>query len=131
MDIFSVCGIAVMTAVLAVTVRQFRPELAIQVSIAGGAVLTLSVLTKLAGSVETVKSFYAQTGLDGGWLETAIKLIGIAYITQISAELCRDAGESALALKAELCGRAIMLSCAMPALISLLKVLVGLAEMIG
>lgn len=131
MDVFELCGVAVITAVLAVTVRQYRPELAVQVSVAGGAVLLLICAARYADLPREIKAAFEQSGVDGGWLELVLKLCGIAFITQISADICRDAGESALAAKTELCGRVMMLACALPALLSLLRLLTGLAESIG
>lgn len=126
MDAFETAGIAVITAVLAVTVRQYRPELALQASIAGGTVLLLVCLSKLSGIADAVRELFESAPLSGGWASMFLKTAGIAYITEIAAEICRDAGESALAVKTELCGKALMLGCALPAAAQLLKILLSL-----
>ena len=131
MDLFGLIGIAVLTAVLAVTVKQFRPELAIQVSIAGGAVISISVLIKVSGLINAVRELNAQSGLGEDWIGLIVKIAGIAYVSQIASELCRDSGEGALAVKAELCGRVMMLASAMPAIAALIRMLSGLIDEIG
>lgn len=128
MDVFELCGVAVITAILAVTVRQYRPELAVHVSIAGGAVLLLYAASELAGAAQILRDMFAQSGLGGGWLDLVLKITGIAYITQIASELCRDMGEGALAVKTELCGRLMMLTCVSPAILKLVGILKELAE---
>ena len=128
MDAFEICGIAVITAILAVTVRQYKPELAVHVSIAGGIVLLLYAVTQLSGVALILREAFSIGENGGDWLELVLKITGVAYMTQIASELCRDMNEGALALKTELCGRLMMLSCAAPALISLIRILKGLAE---
>lgn len=125
-DAFTFGGIAVITAMLAVTVRQYRPELAMQIGIAGGAVMLLLALGSLGGVFDAVRPFFEQSGLESGWAAMFLKITGIAYITQISSELCRDAGEGALACKAELCGRLLIVGAAAPAAVKLLQTLAEL-----
>ena len=131
MDVFSLFGIAVVTSLLAVTVKQYKPEIAMQVSIAGGAMILLMAVSSLTGSLNAIKAMFDESGVDGQWPEMVLKILGIAYITQISAELCRDAGEGALAYKTELCGRALILACAAPAILALMRILLELTEKIG
>ena len=44
------------------------------------------------------------------------KALGICYLTQFAADSCRDAGESALAVKAEIAGRIAVLLISLPLL---------------
>jgi len=127
MDAFELCGLGLITAVLALTVKQYRPELALQVSIAGGAVLLLMCISQLSGILAAVRNYFLKSGLPYNWLAPSFKIIGIAYITQISSELCRDAGEGAVACKLELCGRVMMTAAALPSVLSLLETLLELA----
>ena len=126
MDVFGICGIAVVTAVLAVTVKQFKPELALQIGIAGGAMLLIAAAAELSGIAETAMGVLNEGGIDKGTAAEFLKIAGIACITQIAAELCRDAGEGALACKTELCGKVMVIGCALPAVVKLLKILLGL-----
>ena len=131
MDAFELLGMAVITAVLAVTVRQYRPELGIQVSIAGGLLLLAACAAEYAYLPKEISRFFGQNGLDGAWMLLVLKLCGTAFITQIASELCRDAGENALACKTEFCGRVMMLASALPTVTGLLKTLFDLIDGIG
>ena len=53
--------------------------------------------------------------------KSAIKVIGIAYLAQMGASICQDAGESAIGGKVELCGRILILSAALPAAFQVLE----------
>ena len=70
----------------------------------------------------------AELGAGSELLMPSVRVIGIAYLTGIGAELCRDAGENALAMKTEICGRVMLLSAALPVLASFISVLKGMAD---
>ena len=119
-------GLAVVTAILAVTVKQYRPELGIQVSVAGGAVLLLLAIAEFSGIAQSIRGTVEGYGIGSDWLSLVVKVTGIAYIAQLAAQICTDMGEGALALKAELCGRLLILASALPYIITLLNTLTGL-----
>ena len=131
MDVFGLFGIAAATAAAALTLRHYRPELALQVSLAGGAVILIKAIASLGGITQTLNSLFERSGVGSEWFGLILKIFGIAYVTQISADICRDAGESALAAKTELCGKIMMLACALPAVIAVVDILMELAEGIG
>ena len=62
------------------------------------------------------------------YLSVLIKAIGVCYLTQFSADSCRDAGESSLAGKVELAGKIAILISALPLLDSVISLAVNLIE---
>ena len=65
-------------------------------------------------------------GLDPEGIKAVTKVIGIAYIAQFSADTCRDCGESSLAGKVELTGRLMMITAAIPLVVSTVEAIGGL-----
>jgi len=65
-----------------------------------------------------------RAGLESRYLAIVIKIIGVAYLCQFAAELCRDVGEGAIAGKIELAGKVMILTLSMPIIDHLLD-LVG------
>lgn len=122
MRIFTIVGIAIIGVSLAVTVRSFRPELAVLIGVATGAVVLLSVIGELTGLVDALRALADQYGMDTGYIGVLVKIIGIAYIAQFGVQLCKDAGEGAAAAKVELGGRILILSAALPAAVQMLTV---------
>ena len=51
---------------------------------------------------------------------SVLKITGIAYIAEFGAEICRDAGEGAIAAKIEMAGKVIIIALAVPIITSLL-----------
>ncbi len=127
MDIFRAALIAIITAVLSTTVRQTRPELSVEIAIAGGVVLLGMAFVRLGGVASGIREAAESMGVGGG-MSSVMKIAGIACTAQIAADICRDSGENALASKVELTGKLMMLSAAMPMLLKLAQTLAGLAE---
>lgn len=114
MSIFSYAAIGITGAILAVTVKKTHPELAAAVSLATGLILMLGLCTSLADIFTTLKAVSESNGISGEYLSTAVKACIVAYVSQFSAELCKDAGESAVAVKIEMAGKITIVVMALP-----------------
>jgi stage III sporulation protein AD len=126
MDIFKLSGIAVVTAVLSLTVRNVRPELGLQTAIAGGAVLAAAAFYGLLDISEAISEAASSIGLDGDIPGFVLRVTGVAYASQLAADICRDANENALASKTETCGRIAILALALPRLTKLIGTVASL-----
>lgn len=126
MDITSLVGIAVLSAVLCIIVRQYKPEMALGVSIACGILIMCSVISMLAPAAELISQLTASVGLDGGYTRTLFKALAVCYITQLGSDCCKDAGESAIAGKVELAGKAAVVVISLPVFSSLAEVVMKL-----
>lgn len=109
--------ILLVTAVAALCTQLIRaktPALAMLVSLSAILVLLRMLLPKLQVIQQQFEELLRQTGLESTLFGPLLKVLAITQITHIAAELCRDAGEKALAAKLELCGAAISLLCVLP-----------------
>lgn len=131
MEIGAICGLLLIAALLAVTLRSTRPELALALGLAAGIIASLTVLSALSGAIDTVKTLLEQAGIAGDTALLLIKALGICLLTQLTADVCRDAGESGLASRAELAGKVALLLLALPLfrqILSLALTLMGSGE---
>ena len=55
--------------------------------------------------VSAVKDFATLSSAGKNFIVPILKITGIAYISQIGTDLCRDAGETALASRIETAGK--------------------------
>ena len=124
MAIFKIVGIAIIAVTLVMVIRSYKPEMAIQVSIAAGITLLIVVVGEITGFVDTVKNAAASYGLNN--TRSRVQGSGIAYIIQLAAQICTDAGESAIASKVELAGRVMILLAAAPTAFSILDMILEL-----
>lgn len=126
MEILQVVGVGLIATVLLVIIRKQRPELAVQLSIATGVILFLFVLAKIQAIVQVLDDLANKAQINRYYLTTLMKIVGIAYIAEFGAQICRDAGESAIASKVELAAKILVLVLALPIILALMDSLMGL-----
>ena len=123
MDVFKIVGIGLSAAVLAVFIKNWRSEIAIQISLVAAAIMFFIVVPYLKTLFEMFRDISNRIGLDVKYISLVLKVIGIAYVAQFGAELCRDSGESALASKIEFAGKIMIVTLSMPVLYSFLEII--------
>lgn len=108
-------------AVLSLTVKQTRPEIAFALPILGAAGILLCLVPHVKGILSMFWDIADRVGIESRYLKLIIKMIGVAYLCQFSAELCKDAGEGAIGSKIELGGKLLILSLSVPIVYRLLE----------
>ena len=124
MDVLKIAMLAVSGVLLALMLKQTKPEYSVFLSMA----VCISIFLYLLGRLQTVLGYLqqlqSQVNIDGVWLDTILKMLGITYITQFASDICKDAGYSAVSSQIELFARVSILFLSFP-------VLLALVEMIG
>ena len=118
-----IASIGLICAVLSLAVRAYRPEFSVYISIACGLLLFAMVVTQLNGVMSYVKELFQHAGKAGDYFPILLKVMGIAYLTDFSAQVCRDAGEGGIASKVEMAGKILIFYIALPVFTSLIRML--------
>ncbi len=126
MDILQIAAIAILTAVLVILVKQYKPEYAMIVQLCGIAVIAVSVVALVPQLTASADSMLAFASIDSKWLTLLIKALGIAIVTELAADICKDNGSNAVAGMVELAGKALILLLCIPLLRSVAEIAVGL-----
>ena len=113
--------IAVAAALLAAWVKSVKPEYSLWITAAAGILLGSFALTKLGDIVTELQLVQKFLSSYGTYFKLLIKMIGIAYVAEFSADLCKDAGANVLASQVELLGKLSVLILCMPVMTSLLE----------
>ena len=121
-------GVLLCAAFLSLTLRGQRPELAMGIGLAAGVLVLWTVLEQVTPLLGTLRRLVASAGISASHFAVVLKAMGMGLLTQMTADTCRDAGESALAGKAELAGRVFMLLLSVPLFEELLAMVVGMME---
>ena len=114
MWIIAAAAAGLVGTVLALILGQYRPEFRMLVTAAVSLLLMAMVLEQLSPVLEQLRSTMELTGLTGNYAAILFKAVGICLLTQLAGDVCRDSGESSIASKIELAGRAAILLTAMP-----------------
>ena len=127
-EILKIIGLALITTISVIILKQQKPEIAVIVGVAGSVLIffyLVDMISDVFGLFETVVS---KTNIDSELFVVLIKIIGIGYITEFSANICSDSGNSAIASKIILAGKLTIFLLSVPILISLIELIVGLLQ---
>ena len=125
MEIFKILAICLITAVLALVLKQHKSEYALAVALAGSAVVTAYILKSVMSPIEYIRTQLAGYGINADYFKVALKALGIGYVTGLIADVCRDSGQTSLASKAELAGKCAIFVLAVPLIASVLQTAVS------
>jgi len=123
LDIFKILALAILTRIATIIVRQVKPDFASIVAIAGGVVILLFVLNYLGDVLAVFQNIINKTGLSPTLFSTILKIVGIGYLTEFTANLCNDSGNSSLATKVGLAGKIIILFVSLPIITNLIEII--------
>ncbi|EYE89693.1 stage III sporulation protein AD [Fervidicella metallireducens AeB] len=120
MDISKVLVIGLLAAMIVVLLKNEKPEIALQISLATGIVIFLLMLSKLTVVVEALQQIALKINIDVIYLNTVLKIIGIAYLASFGVEICKDSGQSSIASKIEFAGKILIITLAIPVLMAVM-----------
>ncbi|MHB0887041.1 MAG: stage III sporulation protein AD [Bacillota bacterium] len=126
MEIFQIVAIAIVGVLVIATVRQFRADVALPLTLVVALTIFALLLDRLGLVFATLRDLASRANLNFLYLDTVLKIIGIAYVAEFGAQVCRDAQESAVAAKVELAGKVLIMVLAVPIVVAILEVILQL-----
>jgi stage III sporulation protein AD len=121
MEIVQVVGLGLIAALLVLILKEYRPEMAMQVSLVAGVIIMLLVVNRIVGAVNVITETAVAAGINLVYLQTLLRVIGIAYLAEFGAQICRDAGEGSIASRVELAAKVIILVMAVPVIVEIME----------
>ena len=121
MDIVKISMIGVCGVMLGFILKGTRPEYASFISMAVGLLILGLAVGKVSYLFETLERLRQSLPVDGSYITSLVKIIGITYIGQFSSAICKDAGHQATAAQIELFCRLSVLVQSVPILLALLE----------
>lgn len=112
MSILQVAGFSVCCACLVVLLRPQEPLIGLLLLLAGGCVLCLGLMEFLTPLLSWAEELNRTLG--GESFGILLKALGIALVTQLAQDICKDAGSQTLSGVVELSGRVLILAAALP-----------------
>lgn len=121
MNIMQIVALGIVAAILVLVIRQEKPELALQVSLLAGLGILAVVVWKMLDVVQVLERLAVRAELNMVFLGTLLRIVGISYLAEFASQVCRDAGEGAIAGKVELAGKVAVLLLAVPIISTILE----------
>lgn len=125
-DIIKVAAAAIIAAVCAMVVRKQAPEIGLLLAVCAGVLILLYCSGALTAVVEFMDKLMESGGLSPAVLSPVIKVTGIAVVTRLAADFCRDAKEGALAAVVETAGSVLAMLAVLPLMSAVLELMTEL-----
>lgn len=126
MEITQIVGLALTTTIFLLLLRQEKPVMAILLSISFSVLILYLMMGKLSSIITVMQELSRQAGINYFFLNTLLKILGIAYLGEFAALICQDAGESAVAKKVEFAAKIIIAVLALPIMVAILESLMDI-----
>ena len=117
----AVMGIA--AVVLAVQIKPLKGEYSVYLILTAALVIGFLGISKLDIILETAREIGSYIQVQNIYLGTLLKMVGITYIAEFAAGICKDAGYSSLGTQIQMFGKLSILAVSAPVLLALLETL--------
>lgn len=121
MEIFQIVGLGLVTTILVIIIKDHKPEMAIQLTILFGVLIFLLMMDKIVAVGTVLRELATKSKINLNYISIIFKIIGIAYIGEFGAQICKDAGEGVIAAKIEFAAKILIMVIALPIMIAVME----------
>ena len=121
MEILKIAALALCAVILSVLVKNYKPEFGVYTAIGCSVLILYFLVDSLKYAFSYMAGLYERLDYAKSYFPIIIKVLSIAYITEFTAQLCKDSGETSIASKVELAGKIVIFCVAIPVFISILN----------
>lgn len=121
--VLKVAVLAVLGALCALLLKKSNGEMTVLLSLAVCVAAVTAVAALFKPVLETMEQARLLTGLSSAFFSPLLKCVGLGLTARMAADLCRDAGQGAMASAVELSGAVGALYAALPLFNTLLDTL--------
>lgn len=88
MDIIQIVGLGIVATVLSLVVKEQKPMFAFVLATVTGVIIFLFLIGKISDVIRVLEGIAMQANVNIVYLDTILKIIGIAYIAEFGAQGC-------------------------------------------
>ncbi|KZZ86346.1 stage III sporulation protein AD [Bacillus sp. SJS] len=119
-----IVGLGLVATFLALVIKEQKPNFAFLLVVFTGCVIFLYLVDQIYEIIRMIEKIAVNANVNLIYVETIMKIIGIAYIAEFGAQLTKDAGQGAIASKIELGGKILILTMAIPILTVIIETVI-------
>lgn len=117
-------GFGLIVVVILVVLSPFQQRsLTMVVRLGALVVILLAILMPLGQALGAINRLVALSHIRGLYFAVLLKVVGIAYLATLGAQVAHDVGEQAIGTKIELAGKVLILALAVPVLTAIVELL--------
>ena len=126
MEIVQIVSIGLIATILAVIIKDQKPQFAFLIALFTGVTIFMFLIGKISSVILVLERLAVQSNINMVYLETILKIIGIAYIAEFGSQMVKDAGQAAIASKIELAGKILIIVMAVPIISVIIETIIHL-----
>ena len=119
MDSFAVCATAFLCVIASLCIRTCKPEFSSLLRLAFCALFGMLILRAMQPLIAQLREW--MDGVALGYADILFKAVGIAFLSHLTAEMCRDCGENTLAGGVETLGKLEIFALCLPLIGSVME----------
>lgn len=119
-------GLGLITTFLILVLKEQKPIFAFLLLVFVGSLIFIFLIDQIQQVIQMLERIAVNANLNLVYVETILKIVGIAYIAEFGVQITKDAGQGSLASKIELAGKVIILVMAIPIITAIIQTIVGL-----
>lgn len=120
-ELIKVVAIIIVSAIFITAIRTKVAEQSLILAITVITIASLAVFSNLFGAVVKLRDLFNKSGNSSVYFTTALKALGVSYISTFAADICRDYGLSALAQVSETTGKITIFLLSLPLMTAVLE----------
>ncbi|MDA1760096.1 MULTISPECIES: stage III sporulation protein AD [Bacillus cereus group] len=120
-----IVGLGLVATFLAAVLNQHKSSITSLFIVFIGSVMFLILIDQIHSILQMIERVASEAKVSNVYVETLLKIIGIAYIAEFGAQITKDAGQGAIASKIELAGKILILVMAIPILTVVIETILG------
>lgn len=124
MDILQIVIVGIIASILYMVLKELNETVAFTLIIVTAIIIFLAVIQQIGVIFQMIQTLGNQANVQGLYLDTILKIIGIAYIAELGVSLAKDAGLQSVASKIELAGKIFILLLAVPIITALIEAII-------
>ncbi|MEH6891346.1 stage III sporulation protein AD [Bacillus sp. JJ864] len=124
-EILQIVGLGLVATFLAAVLNQHKSSVTSLFIVFVSSVMFLLVIDQIHSILTMIERIANEAKVSNVYVETLLKIIGIAYIAEFGAQITKDAGQGAIASKIELAGKILILVMAIPILTVVIETILG------
>jgi len=124
MDILQIVIVGIIASILYMILKELNATIAFTLIIVTAIIIFLAVIQQIGIIFEMIQRLGNQANVEGLYLDTILRIIGIAYIAELGVSLAKDAGIQSVASKIELAGKIFILLLAVPIITALIEAII-------
>ncbi|TYS57543.1 stage III sporulation protein AD [Sutcliffiella horikoshii] len=121
-----IVGLGLIATFLALVVKEQKPTFAFMLVVFVGCAIFLFLVEQIFDVIRMLERIAINANVNLIYVETILKIVGIAYIAEFGAQITKDAGQGAIASKIELAGKILILAMAIPILTVIIETIINL-----